>query len=91
MYKLSFYRHPKLDDQAVFWKVIRQSKDPAILPIGRCRNFNGVNDLLHDSKTNKKYLVTCVLDSCVFSSGMLSRLYVPELTYGKYKYYNIPF
>ena len=26
-------------------------------------------------------LVTCVLDPCVFSSGMLSRVWVPEYTY----------
>jgi hypothetical protein len=68
-------KFPRLDDQAVFWRVIRQSKDPAINPIQRCHDFTTNNP--------KPFLVTCMLDSCVFSSGMISNMYVPELTYGK--------
>ena len=64
-----------LDDQAVFWRVIRQSVDPQIEPIGDCRHFS------HHNEINAIPLVTCVLDPCVFSSGMLSRVWVPEYTY----------
>lgn len=78
-------RHPRLDDQAVFWKVIRSSTSPPILPIGSCRDFNKPNDLkvqpMPGSSLIDKYLVTCDLDTCQFSSGMLSKKYEPELTY----------
>lgn len=69
----------------MFWKVIRQSQDPPPLPIQRCRDFNTENDqstLIHP-RTKKHYLVSCMLDSCVFSSGMISRMYVPEQTIGE--------
>jgi hypothetical protein len=75
-------RFPRLDDQAVFWKVIRKSVDPPILPIQQCRHFRDTTKLIHE-KYNKRNLITCMLDTCIFSSGMLSRMYVPELTYGK--------
>lgn len=71
-------KHPKLDDQAVFWKVIRQSKDPQIVPLGRCRHYD--NQPI-TSEQGVQTLVTCLLDTCVFSSGMISRLYEPEMTY----------
>lgn len=79
--------HPRLDDQAVFWKVIRSSVSPPILPIGHCRHFNTPDDLRQKPMPGTsidetdRYLVTCDLDTCKFSSGMLSRKYVPELTY----------
>ena len=28
------HRYPRLDDQAVFWKVIRTSVNPPVLPLG---------------------------------------------------------
>ena len=84
-------RFPGLDDQAVFWRVIRQSVDPPVEPLGDCRNYHESNRFLHASlsddgrrlasRTTKTPLVTCVLDPCVFSSGMLSRVWVPEYTY----------
>lgn len=84
-----FFRHPRLDDQAIFWRVIRTSRDPPVLPIGKCRNFNTANDLasMYQYSTYKRYLISCVLDTCVFSSGMISRVYEPELTIGKYYYH----
>lgn len=82
------YRYPRLDDQAIFWKVIRSSKNPLVLPIGKCRNFNSADDLAsmfkHHGHDHTRYLVSCVLDTCVFSSGMISNVYEPELTYGTY-------
>lgn len=81
-------RHPKLDDQAVFWKIIRTSQNPTVLPLGTCRHFNTDVDKkrmrIFNDISNKKYLVSCMLDTCMFSSGMLSRIYVPEFTYRKY-------
>jgi hypothetical protein len=81
-------RYPRLDDQAIFWKVIRSSKNPTVLPIGKCRNFNSADDLTHlyshHGHDHSRNLVSCVLDTCVFSSGMISNVYEPELTYGKH-------
>jgi len=68
----------------VFWKVIRKSVFPPILPIQQhCHHLANDDPSLYDPRYNQRYLVSCMLDSCVFSSGMLSRVYVPELTYGK--------
>lgn len=78
MWKDAYKAVPKyagLDDQAVFWRVIRQSVDPQIEPIGDCKDFSRNEDSEHTP------LVTCVLDPCIFSSGMLSRVWVPEYTY----------
>ena len=58
-----------LDDQAVFWKVIRSSHDPPVIALGSCRNF--VRD--GSAKMKNASLTTCFLDPCVFSSGMISR------------------
>eukprot|EP01034_Spumella_vulgaris_P021696 gene21696-27746_t len=69
-------KYPKLDDQAIFWKVIRTSKDPSVLPLSHCRSFDAPADLKTDNQ-----IVSCVLDTCMFSSGMISKVYVPELTY----------
>jgi hypothetical protein len=91
-------KYPGLDDQAVFWRVIRQSTDPEIVPLGVCRDFDPASS---DSKGSRLLgegeekeggekdkdkeaaipLVTCRLDPCVFSSGMLSRVWIPEYTY----------
>ncbi len=87
----SVCRYPKLDDQAIFWKVIRASTDPPVLPLSQCRHFNTAADkqsklAVVDKKgapqPGSEYLVSCMLDTCVFSSGMISKVYVPELTYG---------
>jgi hypothetical protein len=68
--------------------VIRSSKNPTVLPIGKCRNFNSADDLTHlyshHGHDHSRNLVSCVLDTCVFSSGMISNVYEPELTYGKH-------
>lgn len=86
--KIIVFRYPRLDDQAIFWKVIRTSKNPQVLPIGKCRNFNSADDLTHlyrhHAHEHTRNLVSCYLDTCVFSSGMISNVYEPELTYGTY-------
>lgn len=76
---------PKLDDQAVFWHVIRRSSDPVIEPIGKCRHHNITSSNINSSSEIDAAvpLVTCFLDTCVFSSGMLSKIYIPEYTYGE--------
>ena len=84
-------RFPGLDDQAVFWRVIRQARSPPVMPIGQCRDVdwstekNAPDVAGHPKGTPysqaSQPLVTCVLDPCVFSSGMLSRAWVPEYTY----------
>ena len=94
-------RFKGLDDQAVFWHVIRRSTDPPVYPLGKCRHVQDGEKLnvpippVGKSITvvpmtgggESSPLITCVLDSCVFSSGMISRLYVPEYTYGMYFLY----
>eukprot|EP00981_Chlorochromonas_danica_P008689 scaffold2270_cov242-Ochromonas_danica.AAC.3 len=76
-------KYPRLDDQAIFWKVLRSSQDPPILPLEKCRHFDRVEDQMasYQKTTGRRYLTTCYLDTCIFSSGMLSRKYIPELTY----------
>jgi hypothetical protein len=76
-------KSPKLDDQAVFWNVIRRSTDPPAKTIGKCRHFNTSQDdaALIDPKSQSRYLISCILDVCVFNSGALSRFYLPEQTY----------
>eukprot|EP01035_Chromulina_nebulosa_P018740 gene18740-24505_t len=68
--------YPKLDDQAIFWNVIRHTIDPIIIPLGKCNKLSSSD---HMSYSNK--LTTCHLDPCVFSAGMISKVYVPEYTY----------
>lgn len=70
-------KYPRLDDQAIFWKIIRKSQDPPIKHLGYCNEIN--KDLIID----KNYLTSCMLSTCAFSSGMISDRYIPELTYGK--------
>lgn len=69
----------------MFWNVIRRSKDPEILPLGYCEELNDPNKLnkIFESSDVTKVLTTCVLDSCEYSSCMISNHYVPEYTYGK--------
>jgi Nucleotide-diphospho-sugar transferase len=99
-------KFPGLDDQAVFWNVIRHAEDPPIYPLGKCRNLEDTEKVTvsygekkkNNKNKNKKkqkqkqkqkqkevsvkdVLTTCVLDACVFSSGMISRYRVPEFTY----------
>jgi hypothetical protein len=80
-------RNPGLDDQAVFWKVIRRSSDPPINPMGICKHLESapkIPDLILGGNHTILPLSTCYLNLCLFSSGMLSRLYLPEYTYGAY-------
>lgn len=78
-------KYPGLDDQAVFWRVIRQARSPPVMPIGRCRHVNWTDEsssapAVAGAAKGSVYseasqpLVTCVLDACVFSSGMLSKV-----------------
>ena len=45
------------------------------MPLGTCKHYNSPNEV------TRKELTTCFLDTCVFSSGMLSNKWVPEYTY----------
>lgn len=63
------YSHRKrdLDDQSIFWTMLRQRKDPPVLFSGKCRDLEPP---VEGSK-NESTLRTCVLDPCLFSSGMM--------------------
>lgn len=65
-------RFPRYDDQAIFWTVIREIQHPPVLHIQQCRDYSHTKDLLFDSNTTERYLVTCMLDPCIFSGGMVS-------------------
>ena len=71
-----------MDDQSVFWRVIRKSKDPLIHPMGTCRNLESA-PIVQVGSNPVETLTTCFLNTCLFSSGMISDLYVPEYSYGK--------
>lgn len=70
-------RNLHLDDQATFWTMIRHTRDPEIVPVGECdtAKYN-----INDFKPNQ--LTTCWLDSCMFSAAMISKVWLPENTYG---------
>jgi len=68
----------KLDDQTIFWEVIRKSSDPEIIPLPKCKHFDeetrkeieAANPAKKQATTgNYSAMVTCHLDGCVFSSG----------------------
>ena len=73
-------RYPGLDDQTVFWNVIRRNSEPRINPIGTCRNLAHSNSMEFDPDPP---LATCYLDICMFSSGMMSANRHPALQYRK--------
>ena len=67
----SAVKHPNLDDQSVFWKLIRQAKAPTISvnPLTKCEDqvFNSSVNIVE----NTPHLTTCHLDGCIFSVGAL--------------------
>jgi hypothetical protein len=89
MFKLNFVvtfpfiRFPQLDDQAIFWRIIRTTSSPHIVPLSTCHDVNTTAQGGASGSSSLGDLITCPLDTCEFSSGMLSRLWVPEYTYGK--------
>ena len=75
-------RNPGLDDQIIFWRMIRENKDPPINAIGTCRNMDPVpSNSTHPHPDPP--ITTCFLDICMFASGML-RYFEQHLRYGEY-------
>ena len=71
-----------MDDQAIFWKIIRRTQALTVTPLGLCQDV--ASEARKGAFSAHKGLSTCALDSCLFSSGMLSRAWVPEFTYGAF-------
>ena len=74
-YEQSF-KQPDLDDQTIFWKMIRQIKVPRINALKTCQDVT--EDEFRSMKTSAKLengdssvVATCHLDECQFSAGML--------------------
>ena len=67
----SAIKHPNLDDQSVFWQLIRQLKSPtmSVKPLKKC-NDQAFNSSVSNIE-NAPHLTTCHLDGCVFSVGAL--------------------
>lgn len=79
-------RFPGVDDQTIFWKWIRSTADPVIVPLKSCADYNKSTTPVSavysrpDEITAKiavtqgpgrEDLITCHLDGCVFSAGAL--------------------
>jgi hypothetical protein len=63
---VAMVKTPEMDDQSVFWTMVRNRTKLMIHHEGKCRH------LLEEDRSNaNQTLVTCVLDPCLFSSGMM--------------------
>ena len=56
-------KNGKLDDQAIFWSVLRRSTDPAVNYFRNCSDLSP-----NDFSINEK-LTICPLNLCKFNSG----------------------
>lgn len=66
--------YPDVDDQTVFWRVMKNSMRPPIKPLGHCRDIDDDNQLvLFNSTLKQRNMVACTLDTCLFSSGMVNK------------------
>eukprot|EP00607_Mallomonas_marina_P003391 CAMPEP_0182432378 /NCGR_PEP_ID=MMETSP1167-20130531/55903_1 /TAXON_ID=2988 /ORGANISM="Mallomonas Sp, Strain CCMP3275" /LENGTH=215 /DNA_ID=CAMNT_0024619811 /DNA_START=172 /DNA_END=819 /DNA_ORIENTATION=- len=63
-------KYPALDDQSIFWIVLRGSMNPPVLPLLSCQDSLSLSPT-HNSSLIGSYLVSCPLDGCVFSAGAL--------------------
>lgn len=66
-----------LDDQSIFWILMRKIFDPPIHTVGKCRNVeDNENSVLYNSSSTfsspRRNVVACALDACMFSSGMIN-------------------
>lgn len=59
-------KFPALDDQSIFWTLIRSIKNLNIKPLIKCSNYEEINTNI---TTNQ--IITCHLDGCLFSVGAL--------------------
>jgi hypothetical protein len=57
-----------IDDQTIFWKLIRSGPDIPITSVGQCDRQQQANIIPSPSST----IVTCHLDGCLFSAGSIS-------------------
>lgn len=68
-------QYPGVDDQSIFWELIRTTKVHHIKPIpSGCRHYGDVDkheSISNSSMGDNKYIITCHLDGCVFSAGAL--------------------
>lgn len=66
-------RWPGLGDQEVLWRYIRITHDPPQMPIGKCRDIADSDfAILFNSTYNQSNVVSCALDNCLFSAGMIN-------------------
>ena len=66
-------RSPKYDDQTMFWLILRTNLNPTPMPYAKCprpdKAVGGLPAVIPAPSSNT--IVTCPLDSCMFSSGNL--------------------
>eukprot|EP01031_Cornospumella_fuschlensis_P033364 gene33364-40360_t len=61
----------RLDDQTLFWKLLKVTTSPPVLPLKNCSNYDGERRAISEGGVTQDYLVICPLDACEFSSGGL--------------------
>ena len=75
------YRYKNFDDQTIFWLTLRNNIFLNIVPLSSCNNFDGITTGNKTTeimlKSNDKPIVSCSLDSCMFSSGSLTGEWFP--------------
>jgi hypothetical protein len=63
-------RFPNIDDQTIFWKHVRSTKDQRISPQPECKDLE-LSAAEQALPSDQRALVTCHLDGCIFSAGSL--------------------
>lgn len=70
-----------MDDQTYFWKALRAKNEQEVLALGDCEhrpssrtaNSENSSDMPRESRSNTvDKLTLCMVDSCLFSSSMIS-------------------
>jgi hypothetical protein len=70
-------KNPSLDDQSIFWKVLRNASHPSVHSLGLCRDDVSAAS----TAASKDIFTSCILDTCLFNSGALSRIHPEHFVY----------
>ncbi|RYG97011.1 hypothetical protein EON65_53500 [archaeon] len=68
---MSRHINSRLDDQTLFWKLLKVMTNPPLLPLSNCSHYDGERRVVSQDGVSQEYLVICPLDACEFSSGGL--------------------
>ena len=78
-------RYAKIDDQTVFWHIVKVMTSPQFVEFPRCNTTladelrstlpvapHTASDHLHDHENRNGTMIACPLDECLYSAGALS-------------------